>query len=260
MNPLSWLKWLERQVLFVPERALRGTPEHAGLEFDDVFPVTADGVKLHGWHMPGPSPDVVWLIFHGNGGNISVRLDQYQEIHRRYGASIMAVDYRGYGRSGGVPSEPGFYADALAAYKLAVNLHPGKKIVLFGRSMGGPVAAQLASTVQSAALILEAAFSSVPDIVRERAGWTRFVPVNFIFRSRFDSTKYVANLLVPTLVIHGDSDGTVSVANAERIYDAASDPKQLEIVPGGDHDGLDLVDPERYHLVLGDFLRKHDAL
>ena len=248
----------------MPERALRGTPEHIGLEFSDVFPVTTDGVKLHGWNIPGTSPDVVWLIFHGNGGNISVRLDQYQEIHRRYGASILAIDYRGYGRSEGVPSERGFYADALTAHKLATELHPGKKIVLFGRSLGGPVAvqlaAQLASVAQPAALILEAAISSVPDVVRERAAWTRFVPMNLISESRFDSTKYVANLPVPTLVIHGDSDRTVSPANAERIYRAASDPKQFEIVPGGDHDGLDLVDPERYHLVLSDFLRKHDAL
>ena len=260
MNPLSWLSWLERQALFAPERALRGTPEHVGLEFDDVFPVAADGVMLHGWNIPGPSSNVVWLIFHGNGGNISVRLDQFQEIHRRYGASILAIDYRGYGRSEGVPSERGFYADALAAYKLATELHPGNKIVLFGRSMGGPVAAQLASITQPAALILEAAISSVPDVVRERAAWTRFVPVRLIMQSSFDSTKCVANLPVPTLVIHGDSDRTVSAANAERIYEAASDPKQLEIVPGGDHDGLDLVDPESYHLVLGDFLRKYDAL
>jgi len=225
-----------------------------------VFPTTADGVKLHGWHIPGPSPDVVWLIFHGNGGNISVRMNQYQEIHRRYGGSILAIDYRGYGRSEGLPSEGGFYADALAARMLATELHPGKKIVLFGRSLGGPVAAQLASIAQPAALILEAAISSVPDVMRERAAWTRFVPLHFIMQSRFSATKHVANLPVPTLVIHGDSNRTVSPANAERIFGAASDPKQLEIVPGGDHEGLDLVEPERYHLVLTDFLRKYDAL
>ena len=225
-----------------------------------MFPTTADGVKLHGWHIPGPSPDVVWLIFHGNGGNISVRMNQYQEIHRRYGGSILAIDYRGYSRSEGLHSEGGFYADALAAHMLATELHPGKKIVLFGRSLGGPVAAQLASIAQPAALILEAAISSVPDVMRERAAWTRFVPLHFIMQSRFSATKHVANLPVPTLVIHGDSNRTVSPANAERIFGAASDPKQLEIVPGGDHEGLDLVEPERYHLVLTDFLRKYDAL
>ncbi len=74
--------WLERKVLFIPERSFRGTPDHVGLEFEDVFPVANDGVKLHGWHMPGTS-GVVWLIFHGNGGNIGVRLDQYHEAALR---------------------------------------------------------------------------------------------------------------------------------------------------------------------------------
>ncbi len=255
-NPFSWL---ERQALFMPELSLRGTPEHVGLEFDDVFPVASDGVKLHGWHMPGAS-EVVWLIFHGNGGNISVRLDQFQELHRHYGASILAVDYRGYGRSEGSPSEVGFYADALAAYKLAVQLHPGKKIVVFGRSMGGAVAAQLASVVSPTALVLEAAISSIPEVMREMAPWTRFTPVRFLVRSRFETVRYVAMGATPTLVIHGDSDRIVSYKNAERIFAAASDPRQLEIVPGGDHDDLDLVDPTRYHLVLGEFLSRHDAL
>ena len=79
-----------------------------GLEFDDVFPITTDGVKLHGWHIPGLLPDVMWLIFHGNGENINLQLDQYQEIHWRYGASIVVIDYWGCGRSEGVPSERGF--------------------------------------------------------------------------------------------------------------------------------------------------------
>jgi uncharacterized protein len=256
-NPFTWL---ERQVLFVPERSLRGTPEHVGLEYTDVFPVTADGVKLHGWHMPGGSAGAVWLIFHGNGGNVSVRLDQYQEIHRRYDASIIAIDYRGYGRSEGEPSEKGFYADALATLQLAKDLHPGKKIVVFGRSMGGPIAAQLASHTSPAVLILEAAISSMPEIMRERAPWIRFTPIPLMFRTKLDTKGFVAGSSVPTLILHGDSDQTVSHQNAERIFKSAAEPKFLEIIPGGDHDELDLVDPERYHSAVRDFLAKYDAL
>ncbi len=252
-------KWLERKALYVPELSFRGTPEHVGLEYNDVFPVAADGVKLHGWHIPGSS-DVVWLIFHGNGGNIGVRLDQYKTIHNRYGASIVAVDYRGYGRSEGEPSEPGFYADALAAYWLATELHPGKRIVVFGRSMGGPVAAQLASVVDPAVLVLEASISSLPAIMRERAPWIRFTPFPLIIGAKFETTKYVASSSTPTLIFHGDSDEAVSFQNAERIFSAAAEPKQLEIIEGGDHDGLDLVDPDRYHSVLSEFLSNHDAL
>lgn len=163
--------------------------------------------------MPGSS-DVVWLILHGNGGNIGVRLDQYKAIHHRYGASIVAVDYRGYGRSVGEPSEEGFYADALAAHWLAAELHPGKRVVVFGRSMGGPVAAQLASVVDPAALVLEASISSLQAVMRERASWIRFTPFPMIIRAKFETTKYVANSSTPTLIFHGDSDQAVSIQNA----------------------------------------------
>ncbi|MBN4074190.1 alpha/beta fold hydrolase [bacterium AH-315-D21] len=251
--------WLERQLLFAPERSFRGTPEHVGLSFKNIFPVASDGVKLHGWHMPGAS-DVVWLIFHGNGGNISVRLDQYAEIHRRYDASVIAIDYRGYGRSEGVPSEKGFYADAFAACELARELHPGKKIVLFGRSMGGAVAAQLATVETPAALILEATLSSVFDVIHEQAPWTRYVPVGLLLRSRFDAVGHVSRSSVPKLIFHGGSDRIVSHINSERIFDSARPPKKIHLISGGDHKGLDLVDPDLYHGILREFLVEHDAL
>ena len=244
----------------MPERSFRGTPEHVGLVFEDIFPVASDGVRLHGWHMPGGSEDVVWLIFHGNGGNISVRLDQYAEIHRRYDASIFAIDYRGYGRSEGGPSETGFYADALAAYELVRELHPGKKIVVFGRSMGGAVAAQLATVTSPTALILEATLSSILDVTRDQAPWTRYLPMGLLLRSRFDTKGYVSRSSVPKLIFHGDSDRTVPHTSSERIFAAARPPKQLHLIPGGDHDGLDLVDPDGYHGVLRKFLIEHGAL
>ena len=104
LNPFAWL---ERKALFAPERSFRGNPDHVGLEYADIFPVANDGVRLHGWHMPASasseSRNAVWLILHGNGGNISVRLDQYKAIRDRYGASIIAIDYRGYGKSEGSP-------------------------------------------------------------------------------------------------------------------------------------------------------------
>jgi fermentation-respiration switch protein FrsA (DUF1100 family) len=262
LHPFSWL---EQKALFYPERSFRGDPGHVGLEFDDIFPVAADGVKLHGWHMPARSENartsgVVWLIFHGNGGNISVRLDQYKELHRRYGAPVIAIDYRGYGKSEGEPSERGFYADALATYEFARKLYTDRKIVVFGRSMGGAVAAQLASVVAPAALVLEASISSMREIIRERAPWTWYSPIRFMVRSSFDTARSVAGTTTPVLLFHGDSDQTVSYQNSERIFGAAAEPKQLEIIPDGDHDGLDLVDPDRYHATLTEFLRTHEAL
>jgi hypothetical protein len=108
--------------------------------------------------------------------------------------------------------------------------------------------------------VLEASISSIPDVMREKAPWTRFTPVRFIMRSKFATARYVTNQSTPLFVIHGDSDRTVSFENAERKFSAASQPKQLEIIPGGDHDELDLVDPQRYHLVLEEFLSRHYAL
>ncbi len=203
---------------------------------------------------------MVWLIFHGNGGNISVRLDQYAEIHRRYDTSIIAIDYRGYGRSEGVPSERGLYADARAAFELACELHPGKKIVVFGRSMGGVVAAQLATVVSPAALVLEATLSSVLDVTHDQAPWTRYAPIGLLLRSRFDAVSYVSRSSAPKLILHGGSDRTVSHINSERIFAAARPPKQIHVIAGGDHDGLDLIDPDGYHAILKDFLAEHGAL
>jgi fermentation-respiration switch protein FrsA (DUF1100 family) len=260
-RPLNPFAWLERKALFTPERSFRGNPEHVGLDYTDIFPATSDGVKLHGWHMPAGSPSAhVWLILHGNGGNISVRLDQYKAIRDRYGVSIVAIDYRGYGKSEGKPSEYGLYSDALAAYQLTQKLHPNSKIIVFGRSLGGAVASQLASVVTPPALILEASISSMKEIVRERAPWTHYSPARFMVRSKFETASHVSNSSVPKLIIHGDSDQTVSFQHSERIFAAASEPKQLEIIPSGDHDGLDLVDPERYHSVVSEFLRDHGVL
>jgi fermentation-respiration switch protein FrsA (DUF1100 family) len=262
-NPVSWpFTWLERKLLFAPEKSFRGSPEHVGIPFENIFPIASDGVKLHGWHMLGDSPDVVWLIFHGNGGNVSVRLDQYAEIHRRYNASIIAIDYRGYGRSEGVPSEMGFYADAFAASELAAELHPGKKIVVFGRSMGGVVAAHLSAAMSPppAVLILESTLSSVLDVAHDQAPWTRYFPMGLLMRSRFDATDHVSRSSVPKLIFHGGSDRTVSNINSERIFASAQPPKRIQVIPGGDHDGLDLYDPDLYHGILGDFLAEYDAL
>ncbi len=256
LNPFSLL---ERRVLFAPQRDLRGTPEHVGLCYEDIFPVTTDGLRLHGWNMPGES-DVVWIIFHGNGGNISVRLDQYQEIQRRYGASVIAIDYRGYGLSEGVPSGTGFYDDSLTTYRLVRQIYPQKKIVLFGRSMGGAVAAQLASVVSTAALLLEASIASIANVIREHAAWTRHVPISLLFRSKFDTQGYVASRAVPTLMLHGDCDRTVSYTNSERILSSVIGQKKLHIVTGGEHDGLDLVDPDEYHGVISEFLSENGAL
>ena len=151
-------------------------------------------------------------------------------------------------------------ADALATYELACELHPGKQIVVFGRSMGGAVAAQLATVTSPAVLVLEATFSSILDMTRELAPWTRFLPMGLLLKTRFDTVGYVSNSTVPKLIFHGDSDRTVPHTSSARIFAAARPQKKLHLIPGGDHDGLDLVDPAGYHGILREFLAEHGAL
>jgi fermentation-respiration switch protein FrsA (DUF1100 family) len=159
-----------------------------------------------------------------------------------------------------VPSETGFYDDSLTTYRLVRQIYPQKKIVLFGRSMGGAVAAQLASVVSNAALLLEASIASIANVIREHAAWTRHVPISLLFRSKFDTQGYVASRAVPTLMLHGDCDRTVSYTNSERILSSVIGQKKLHIVTGGEHDGLDLVDPDEYHGVISEFLSENGAL
>tara|TARA_Y100001934_G_scaffold246574_2_gene305743 strand:+ start:2451 stop:3257 length:807 start_codon:yes stop_codon:yes gene_type:complete len=264
INPLIHpFKWLEQKALFLPEKSFRGNPGHVGLDFSDIDLLLEDGIRLHGWHIPHPKAQQegpVWLILHGNGGNISVRLDQYKELHDRYDAAVIAIDYRGYGKSSGFPSEHGLYADALAAYKHTQSIYPKNKIYIFGRSMGGAVASQLVTKVPANALILEASISSIQEIIKERSKWLRYFPLKLISSANFNTKEYVSTSKIPKLIFHGDSDKTVSHIHSERIYKFAREPKQLEIIAGGDHNGLDLVDPERYHAVLQKFLREHNLL
>ena len=111
-----------------------------------------------------------------------------------------------------------------------------------------------------AAVVLEATLSSVLDVTHEQVPWTRYVPIGLLLRSRFDAASYVSRSSVPKLIFHGGSDTTISRTNSERIFASARSPKQIHLIPGGDHNGLDLVDPELYHGILRDFLAEFGAL
>ena len=127
---------LDRYFLYFPEREIFLTPGNVGLVYEDVFISTSDGVKLHGWFVPGKS-DLTLLWFHGNAGNISRRVDNIALLHERLGANIFIIDYRGYGRSEGSPSEQGLYLDAEAAIDYLRSREDVKddRLVLFGRSL-----------------------------------------------------------------------------------------------------------------------------
>ncbi len=204
-----------------------------GLAVEDAWFTAADGTKIHGWYVPHAKPWAVVLFCHGNAGNITHRAGVIRELNDRVGASVLALDYRGYGKSEGKPDEPGVLADARAARTwLAQKAGVAEnRIVLMGESLGGAVAVDLAAD-GARALILEDTFSSAPDVAAFHYPWA---PVRLLMRTRFDSAAKIRSYHGPLYQSHGDRDSIVPLQLAKRLFDAANEPKHFLLVTGADH-------------------------
>ncbi len=235
----------------VPGRDLVATPEHIGLEYRDIQFETADGETLHGWWLPHADPRATLLFHHGNAGNVSHRLDSLQIFHD-LGLEVLIFDYRGYGQSSGSPSEEGVYEDAHSAWRWLVDeqgVDPGS-IVLFGRSMGGAVAANLAERIDAAGLIVESTFTSVPDIGAELYWW---LPVRLLARLEFNAADHVAAADMPVLVVHSPDDEIIPFSHGQRLYEAAGERGTLLEIQG-DHNTGFLASGPLYRDGLDEFL------
>ena len=183
------------------------------------------------------------LFCHGNGGNLTHRVDTLIMLQRRVGVSVLIFDYRGYGRSEGKPSEAGVLADARAAraWLAAREKRPAADVVLMGESLGGAVAVDLAARDGARALVLESTFSSLPDVAAYHYAW---LPVRWAMRTRFDSVAKIGDYHGPLLQAHGDADTIVPIRFGRRLFEAAAEPKQFLLLPGHDHN--DPMPPEFY--------------
>jgi fermentation-respiration switch protein FrsA (DUF1100 family) len=193
----------------------------------------------------------VVLFCHGNAGNISHRLDSIRLFHE-LGLSVLIFDYRGYGQSSGKPTEKGTYRDADAAWHYLVTLRgilPGH-IILFGRSLGAPIAADLATRQSAAAVILESAFTSVPDVAAKFYPW---LPVRWLSRYQYNTRKKLASIHSPVMIVHSRDDEIIEYANGERLFEAANEPKQFLELRGGHNDGF-MVSGKDYIRGLNNFL------
>lgn len=252
------LLFLEHRLVFPVApwtRRLVEPDPRLGLEPRRVTTVTQDGVHLVGWVMERPRGADHWmLIFHGNAGNISSdgRPEHYARL-MALGLNVAAFDYRGYGESGGEPTEAGLYLDADAAYAfLRDSLGvPPDRIVIFGHSLGSAVAVDLAGRVPARGLVLEGAFSSGPDVA-QRAYW--FVPVRRLMRSRFASAEKIGRVRGPKLFLHARRDEVVPLDLGRRLFAEAGDPKAFVELDGGHSDAY-LADSSRYFGALAAFLR-----
>lgn len=223
----------QSRLVYFPTSKIEITPESLGLTFEEVWLETSDGVAIHGWYVPAEGDRPVVLICHGNAGNISHRVDLLALLAKRVEVGVFVFDYRGYGRSEGSPGEKGTYLDAEAAWRYLTetkSIPPGR-IIVHGRSLGGAVAARLARHARPAGLILESSFTSIPDLGAD-IYW--FLPVRAISRFKYATLEYVGGVDCPLLVVHSDDDEIVPVRHGRKLFEAASEPKQL-IEISGDH-------------------------
>jgi len=234
----------EDQYIYFPTKEIDHTPAAYGLKFQDIHLTTEDGVVLHGWLMPHSKARFTLLHFHGNAGNISHRIHLYEQWHRM-GLSVLAIDYRGYGKSEGTPSEAGLYSDARAAWNELVNNQdiPASQVIIAGRSLGCAVAAKLATETKPAALVLETPFTNIPDMAAEHYPW--IVPIQYLARTRFDALGLIEKVNTPIMVITAQNDELVPEAMSKKIYAAAHQPKQL-VTLSGNHNDFDITSSSTY--------------
>ncbi|MDT8387871.1 MAG: alpha/beta hydrolase [Thiogranum sp.] len=238
-------------MVFFPQRQLEAAPDEWGMAYQDVNLLTGDGVKLHGWYVPHAEGRRTVLFFHGNAGNISHRRESIAIFHD-LGLNVLIIDYRGYGRSEGSPDEAGLYADADAAWNYLVDVQQirGKDIIIFGRSLGGAVAADLGARVQAGALVLESTFSSARAMSRMIFPLLSYLVIP---RFKFNVAERVRDVHYPVLVLHSPDDDIIPLRLGEAVYAAANQPKTF--VPlKGDHNSGFLQAQAEYEQALAQFI------
>lgn len=251
----------ERQgeLIFRPaKQAWRGySPER--YRYDEHWIDVGQDHRLHAWWLPGDRPDApVVLYLHGARWNLTgsvTRIERWKQL----GFAVLAVDYRGFGKSTEVaPTEAYAYEDAEAAFDYIGRIAPGRSRLIVGHSLGGAIAAELARRrPQAAGVVLEATFTSVQDMVAESA-WG-FLPVGLILTQRFDTLAKVAELRMPVLVSHGTNDRIVPFAMGERLYEAVRAPKRFIRVEGGSHHNLSGVAFAEYAAAIRELFGPHLA-
>ncbi len=247
-----YVRYLESTSVFFPSRSILATPKQSHLDFEDVYFKTKDGVTLNGWLVKHPKAKSTIVFFHGNAGNLSDRIGKFLLFHKM-GVNVFAVDYRGYGNSGGKPTEEGIYEDAEAAFDYLLtrsDINP-KTIISYGASLGGVVAIDLAIHRPLAGLIIDSSFSSAPDMAKVIYP---FLP-SFFMKIKMDSISKIQKIHIPKLFLHSDEDETVPIALGLKLYKAAQAPKTFIKLKGA-HDEGHIVDQKMFVDSITRFLKQ----
>lgn len=217
----------------------------SGIPLEEVWFQAADGTKLFGWYAEAAATSAVLIWCHGNAGNMIHRLENLRAL-RQFGLSVFLFDYRGYGRSQGRPTEDGLYADALGAYDYLTRgrrIRP-ERLVVFGRSLGGAVAGELAVQRPAMGLVLESCFPSIEAVARY---YYMGLPVHWLLGAAFRLEDRLRQLSLPKLFIHGDRDDIIPLELGRRAFEAAQPPKDFYVVRGADHNNLPFVGGQPYY-------------
>ncbi len=251
---ILYIKYYERKGIYFPARKIHLTPKDMGLEFEDVYFSSSDGIRLNGWFIPAGESRATILFCHGNAGNISHRIEVIY-LFNKLGLNVFIFDYRGYGRSQGSPTEEGLYMDAQAAYKYLVEKRNLKEesIVVYGKSIGANVAVELCSKVKTAALISESAFTSALDMGKKLFP---FLPLKWLISIKFDALSKIKDIIVPKLIIHSKDDRIIPFKHGRKLFEAAPEPKEFYPMRGGHNEALFLA-KEDFVDKIDVFLQKH---
>ncbi len=229
---IAWTQ--QRRLIYFPFGRL---PDERQIRVTGLTPVsfpTSDGLTLNGWFIkPAEAPRFTVVVFNGNAGNRSMRLDLSDALARR-GMAVLLFDYRGFGGNPGSPTEEGLRLDARAVHGYLIgrpDVDP-TRIVYFGESLGTAVASELAAAHPPAALILRSPFASMTEVGQHHYTW---LPVKWLLRDRYATVDHIGGVRSPVLVIAGERDRIVPMSHSRRVYEAAGEPKTLVIIPGADH-------------------------
>jgi hypothetical protein len=247
----AYLDVKQREWIFRPQRDVHATPADTGLPYDELWltvPGAApEGERVHGWWIPAAGADAPAILYlHGARWSLSNNLHRIGRLHRM-GFAVLAIDYRGFGRSDGdLPSEAQAYADAQAAWEHLRRLEPDPaRRFLYGHSLGGAVAIELAARNDDVGgVIVESSFTSIRDMV-DALGYTS-LSFDGLLTQRFDSLAKVPSVTAPILFVHGTSDRFVPPAMTEKLYAAARAPKRLLLVENGNHSNTLGIGYEHY--------------
>lgn len=256
LTALLALVWAgQRRLIYFPFGAVP-SPGDAGLRTAEAVTfATADGLALHGWFIAAPRPPARFtaIVFNGNAGNRAHRAPLAAALGR-HDIAVLLFDYRGFGGNAGTPTERGLASDARAArrYVAARPDVDASRLVYVGESLGTAVAVDLAAEHPPAALILRSPFASMAEVGQFHYP---FLPVRWLLRDRYSAIDTIARVASPVLVIAGERDTIVPLAQSRRLFDAAREPKQLLVVEGADHNDHALFAGERMIDAIAAFLR-----